>query len=366
MCCESLTDVYNFVDFPIYMGTSTSSASKDMFCDMVFAECTQCGTVQLKNLIPLEILYKDSHSNVVGKTWSEHHESFCQFVSKYIHGNIVEIGGSNLMVANILADQENVDEIVVFDNQIHLQNLKSNKITPRQEFFHASKIAPNVDCVVHTHLIEHLYDPIEQLCEINTSLDSGAYMMFAAPILDNMLKDNFTNAMNFEHTYMLTKEKIEYVMKKSGFTIVDVFDFSKYSSFYVCKKTGPPQKDLLPIENRSDVQIFNNFVNYHLKEVQKIKEQIDTRREDTFIFGAHIFTQYLISFGLNEELFANILDNDKNKIGNRLYGTSLSVETPKILKDFDSPLVVLKAAQYTDEIKEDILKNINPNTRFIL
>ena len=41
-------------------------------------------------------------------------------------------------------------------------------------------------------------------------------------------------------------------------------------------------------------------------------------------------------------------------------------KAPKILKDIESPLVVLKAAMYTEEIKKDILENINPNTRFIL
>ena len=38
----------------------------------------------------------------------------------------------------------------------------------------------------------------------------------------------------------------------------------------------------------------------------------------------------------------------------------------QILKDLDSPLVVLKAGQYTQEIKNDIIKNINSSTRFIL
>ena len=93
---------------------------------------------------------------------------------------------------------------------------------------------------------------------------------------------------------------------------------------------------------------------------------MDDSKENTFIFGAHIFTQYLIKFGLDEGLFANILDNDHRKIGNRLYGTDLTVRSPKILKDIENPVLVLKAAQYTEEIKKDILENINPNTKFIL
>ena len=48
-----------------------------------------------------------------------------------------------------------------------------------------------------------------------------------------------------------------------------------------------------------------------------------------------------------------------------LYGTNLKVNSPKILSDSLNPMVILKAGIYNDEIKKDILENINPNTTFI-
>ena len=36
----------------------------------------------------------------------------------------------------------------------------------------------------------------------------------------------------------------------------------------------------------------------------------------------------------------------------------------KILKDIKSPVVILKAGVYNKEIKDDIIKNINPNVTF--
>ena len=114
------------------------------------------------------------------------------------------------------------------------------------------------------------------------------------------------------------------------------------------------------------MDIIDGFFQHHIGEVEKIKNQINTNKENTFIFGAHIFTQYLFGFGLPPNLFSNVLDNDPAKQNNRLYGTELEVKSPKILKDIENPLVVLKAAMYTEEIKKDILENINPNTRFIL
>ena len=54
-------------------------------------------------------------------------------------------------------------------------------------------------------------------------------------------------------------------------------------------------------------------------------------KKNKYIFGAHIFTQYLIEFGLNNE-FICVLDNDVKKQGQYLYGYDLIVNSPTILK----------------------------------
>jgi len=158
---------------------------------------------------------------------------------------------------------------------------------------------------------------------------------------------------------------IENIMKYSQLEIVDEKKFSPYTAFIIARKDTSINREVAH-DYSEDISIFTKFVSYHVEEVARIKSLLDTEKEFTFIFGAHIFTQYLLGFGLEENSFSNILDNDPHKIGNRLYGTNLTVRSPKMLQDIESPLVVLKAAQYTEEIKADILTNINPNTRFIL
>ena len=60
-----------------------------------------------------------------------------------------------------------------------------------------------------------------------------------------------------------------------------------------------------------------------------------------------------------------LLDNDSKKENKRLYGTQLISQSPKILKDIPEALVVLRAGVYNEEIKNDILNNINSNIIFI-
>jgi len=368
MCEGELEEVYTFKDFPIYMGAAEHPFKEDTFCDMAFVGCVQCGAVQLQNLIPSDILYANGHVGTVGKTWKRHHEEFCEFATKYVYGRIVEIGGANLIVANMLSEISTVDEIVVFDNNLsQYGSSASDKILLREEFFNLDSAPSRVNCLIHSHVLEHLYNPIEEIAAMANTLEDGDHMVCAVPLIDNMIKDNFTNAMNFEHTYMLTNEMIYNIMTNARLEVIAVKQFSPHVSFYAAKKDSMRRRHVVHDYTGSS-NVLTGFLNHYLQEVDKISGQIGNPPDpnNTFIFGGHIFTQYLLNFGLKEELFSNVLDNDSNKIGQRLYGSRLEIRPPKILKDYESPLVVLKAAMYTEEIKKDILENINPNTRFIL
>ena len=107
------------------------------------------------------------------------------------------------------------------------------------------------------------------------------------------------------------------------------------------------------------------YLRYHKKLVTKINKQMECSNKDIFLFGAHVFTQYLISFGLDVSKIKLILDNNPDKQGKRLYGTELFVASPKILKDKNNSLVILQAGVYNKEIKDDILNNINKNIEFL-
>lgn len=360
---KNLKEIGKIKNFPIYMGSTKQKIEEDAYEDLIFQKCCNCGSSQIKNLIPLDVLYKYSHSNAVGNTWNSHHSQFSEFASSFVSGNVVEIGGSNLIVANNLSTRDHVKSITVYDNSIHYEKISSEKINVVAKFFDASEMSSDTNCVIHTHLIEHLYDPVEEIKKIGDRLTAGDYMIFSAPLIDNMLKMFYTNAMNFEHTYLLCDKKVKNIVNRCGFKIIKKRKFSDYCNFYACQKV----ENIPNIEKQNylDEILIKNFINHHDKEVGKILKEIDAK-DKTFIFGAHIFTQFLLKFGLKEDLFSCVLDNDKTKIGNRLYGTNLKINSPKILKNYDSPVVVLKAAQYTNEIKHDIINNINPNVRFIL
>ena len=99
--------------------------------------------------------------------------------------------------------------------------------------------------------------------------------------------------------------------------------------------------------------------------IKMLNKKINNSDKPIFLFGAHVFAQYLINFGLKTKKIICILDNDKKKQNKRFYGSKFVVKSPKILSKYDNPLVILKAGTFINEIKNDIIKNINAKTQFI-
>lgn len=361
-CNSNLIAQHTIKDFPIFMGTTTQEKNKDLSADMVFSKCESCNLIQLTDLIPLDILYKNSHNQPIGKTWINHHKKFSNFVLKFSRQNIIEIGGAHLMLARHLEKDSTIKSITVYDTNVVNQENKNSKIITKNNFFDPKIIKQKPDMIIHSHVLEHLYNPVSQINEMTEILDDGGLMLISAPVIDVMMRDGFTNAMNFEHSYGLTKNLIYKILNKAGLRILEEENFSDHCVFIAAVKCKKTEKRFNKIE---DCSYFYDFISHYEKEIDRINPLLG-KKEETFIFGAHIFTQFLLKFGLSESSFLKVLDNDDKKQGQRLYGTNMMVESPKILKKIKQPIVLLKAGQYTKEIKKDILENINENTRFIL
>ena len=147
--CKSadLKEICKIDNFPVFMGSTKQNIEEDLYEDLIFQKCCNCGSAQIKNLIPLEVLYKDTHNNAVGGVWKSHHEQFSEFASPFATGNVIEIGGSNLIVANNLASRDHVDSITIYDNNIHYEKINSKKINVVAEFFNASVIPDTTNCM---------------------------------------------------------------------------------------------------------------------------------------------------------------------------------------------------------------------------
>lgn len=363
---ENLEHLYTFKDFPVFMGCVDTPQDEDMVADMIWNICRDTGVVQLGRLLPLDVLYLDQHNDGVGKIWQDHYKAFAKFLAKFKPKRVLEIGGAHDYIATNLWDIDpGVTWTTVEPNPQHIDN--ANITVIRSWFDDAFKLEASVDTVVHSHVLEHTYDPLAFMEHISTFLKKGDKHVFTFPNMLAMLEHKFTNCLNFEHTVLLTEEVTDYFLKKTGFKILEKEYYGDpHSIFYATEKTDEPG-DVSLISNKYETykKVFMDYIDYHTAMVEDLNRVVSESKEPVYLFGAHIFSQTLIQFGLKTDRVVCLLDNSPLKHTKRLYGTPLIVESPQILKGKGRVHVILKAGIYNEEIKKDILENINSEVVFL-
>lgn len=361
---DDMEHLHTLKDFPVFMGCTMQE--EDLLVDMDWRISRSSGFIQLSQLIPLEILYAESHgAGTVGKAWERHHEAFAKFISKYQPKDILEIGGGHGILSKEYHRMFESNWTIVEPNPTPAEGVKAKY---KEGFFDAQfEFEEDYDMVIHSHLLEHMYEPNSFLEHIASFIEEGKLLLFSVPNMEVMLEKKYTNCINFEHTFFLTEPYIEYLLAMHGFRIENKEYFmNDHSIFYAAYKDKNTESIVLDSNlYETNKRLYLNFVDYHVQEIKNINQKIQNTKQPVFLFGAHIFAQYLLAFGLYTDTIIAILDNDKNKQEKRLYGTRFNVFSPKVLKEYKNPIVILRAGIYNDEIKEDILQNINNNVIFI-
>jgi hypothetical protein len=364
---SDLEDLYTFKNFPVFMGCTDQDSSKDILSNMEWKISKKSGMIQLNPLLPLDVVYSTEHgSGTTGKAWDEHHTAFAHFVNKYDLKNILEIGGLHGILAQKYFNLNGKARWTIIEpNPIIPESVPVKVITG---FFDNNFISDEkFDAIVHSHVLEHVYNPDEFMSHQSSFMENGDLLLFTLPNMQVMLENKYTNCVNFEHTMYITEPYIEYFLSKYNFEIIEKQYFKKdHSIFYCAKKT--PNNNIINLPDnlyKINKNVFQNYVDYHINDINNINKIVNKTEMPVYLFGAHVFSQYLISFGLDISNIVCLLDNDIRKENKRLYGTPLISKSPKILKDVPYALIILRAGVYNEEIKNDILNNINPNIKFI-
>lgn len=363
-----MEDLGGLEKFPVYMGCVSHPQSEDIYADMLWHISPSNGLLQLKNLIPLEVLYPENHNAAVGAIWMKHHQSFASFIREVDPSSVLEIGGAHGILSKLYHQTaSHVDWTILEPNPVPVQGVSARFI---KGFFDDNfTLDKPVDAIVHSHVLEHIYDPKSFLKNTSKLLETGKYLIFSIPNMKEMLKRKYTNCINFEHSVFITEPYVDYLLNRYGFKVLKrEYFMDDHSIYFACIRTDNISKSELPTglyeENK---RVYLEYVSYHEKLIHDLNNKLAGLHSDQkiFLFGAHVFAQYLVAFGLNTCRIECLLDNDVNKQGKRLYGTNLHVASPTVLRDIESPVVILKAGAYNEEIKQDIIDNINKNTCFI-
>lgn len=350
--CESsnLESLFTFNKFPIYMGISDHN---EIYEDQIWGICNKCQCIQLLQLIDPKILYKTPHNPAIGKTWENHHKEYAKFINNIITDNdyILDIGGGNCKLANEILRLKNIK----YDIQdMHLYNNNNLNVGFIQDFFDPQKFTSNdYTVIISSHFVEHMYNPIEYIKSFAKNIQNNGYVIFSFPDITAMLKDKLTNSLNFEHTYQININYLTFLMNQFGFILDKIQYYNKYNPFIAFKKVKYAVTGSIS-NQECNREIFNEYVKYHQENAKTLNDKIINYKY-TFLFGCHVFSQYLLHFGLNEKNLCGIIDNDINKIGCNLYGSKLNTYPSSIVENLDDVAVIVQAGIYNNEIIEYLL-----------
>lgn len=352
--CQSnkLKNLYTFNKFPIYMGKSDSH---DIYHDQVWGICKNCQCVQLLNLIDPKILYKTPHNPAIGKTWENHHKAYAEFINSILDNSdyLLDIGGGNCKLAYEILKYKNIKNYDICD--MHLYNNNNLDIGFINTFFDPKTFIFNkkYTAIISSHFVEHIYNPLEYIDFFAKNIQDGGYVIFSFPDITAMLKDKLTNSLNFEHTYQINVNYLTFLMNQFGFVLDRLEYYNKYNPFIAFKKTKYTVTSNMS-NQECNKEIFNEYIQFHKANVKSLNNKI-IKHKNVFLFGCHVFSQYLLHFGLNKNHLYGIIDNDVNKIGHKLYGYDLFTYPSSIVENLDDVAVIVQAGIYNNEIIEYLL-----------
>jgi hypothetical protein len=344
---------------PVYMGCVEGPEVGDVLADACWDECLNCGCVQLHDVPDPALVYLMQHNEVVGATWQRHHESFAAFIASYSPRRIVEIGGAHGWLAEHYTRRYAVDDWLVIEPNPTFG--ESGRIRVEKAFI---EDVPNVlemaDAVVHSHVLEHVLEPQSFLSLIASRAEEGDLQLISVPSISRLLELDGANALNFEHTYSFDRRVLEWLLQANGYRVLEVVEFEQHSFFVAAERAGdlvglnqPPKQDVrdafLGVIQRSGI------------DVQTLNQRLKTIESDrvVFIHGAHVFTQFLVSQGLDVRRISRVVDNAVGKQGKRLYGTPLCVGSMEEIASSADPVLIVRATHYADEVIAQA-RNLNP------
>ncbi|EAJ6952926.1 class I SAM-dependent methyltransferase, partial [Campylobacter jejuni] len=292
-CCavsgDAKLEKLSEISYPIFCSCTLDDISNDLIAKEEIVISKE-GIIQLRQLIPLEILYKEEHgSGAVGQIWQNHHKEFAKFVLTFDPENVLEIGGAHGKLAKHCFDKKQLSWTIVEPNPSE----KISNINYIESFFKKEHLmSHNYDTVIHSHTLEHIYEPNDFLESISSSMQGGGRMIFSIPNLKRYLENKWVNYLGFEHTILLTESAIDFLLSRHRFKIKAKQYFYDHSIFYCVEKDDniSLSKVVLKNEYEENKKLFFQMQEYYNCKIQELNLILkNDKTKNIYLFGAHIF-----------------------------------------------------------------------------
>ena len=183
----------------------------------------------------------------------------------------------------------------------------------------------DLDLVLASHVLEHLYDPLAALNRIHAALRLGGYLLLEVPCAtapDSLLPGWFT----FEHLHYYRTEILEKLLNQAGFEIMEMRIAMKVHHYPViavaARKAAGQIVTNIHADPEKSLAMARRYVNREAKSWADTERRLSDIKGPVFLYGAGIHTAQLLdrtSLAEHAEIIA-VADRDLKKWGQSLAG----------------------------------------------
>ena len=362
ICNFNLKNIYVLNNVPVKLACTTHPVyNKD---SLSFAQCEECFTIQLDKLIPLDILYSESHNYTsIGRVWEEYFSLFYKKTNPIVNGkNVLEIGCPS---GKIALHVTNYNKWYIVEPNKNPTIMFNDKITFIERFFDNDFVLDEeIHVIIHSHVFEHIYNFNDFLKKCNDILQPSGEMFFGIPNMEHFTTTDICPFLGifFEHTCFLNKDNVHMLLHNNNFEVIECIDYVNHSTLYHCRKKSIVNIIIThAITNYYD-SFFNSIYIYNTF-IERCNNIIRHTIKKVYIFDASYNTQLLLSLGLDVKHISGLLDNCVEKQNKHFYGYNIIIYNPLIIKESDC-IIIIKNGYYTTEIIKQLYE-YNLNTEVI-
>lgn len=342
--------------FPLLPVCVDAPAEKDEFAPFTITVCGKCGLILLLDVADPEVLYRIFHSDGIGKVWEGHYSRLESLISSHHKGGrLLEIGaGQGKLMEKLLQRHKSGMEVIDPQYEGPREGVSVHPCLLSRDF--AEKNAGNFSCVASSHTLEHFIDFNEYFENAHRLLCSGGMLFTSVPNQEANFAKGYGNQLNFEHPSICTNAHWLYLHYKNGFAVRETVFFKDHSVMFAAERLEKPEKYCIDARGLSE-SLLAQYERSIAARISAVQQKAKPGREN-WIFGASNFTQPLFIYGLDETVFAGVMDNSPLKHNKRLYGTSLICRKPEQVlaeKGGENLRVFLNIGQYNDEVSKQLL-----------
>ena len=217
------------------------------------------------------------------------------------------------------------------------------------------------DCLVLSHVLEHIYDPLDFIKQISKYISSHGYIYIEVPNQENYHKLNDFGPLqeiNLEHINYFSRYALTKLMIQSGFVPIMVKDdyFTMHSKkYYVIRSIFQKNANNMSLE-----QYISDGFQYIDNLIDKLPN-IDGR---IFLYGCGQLLYKLINKLQQKYNIIYIIDNNLNLKNKSINSIKIITLQEYVNIQEDSDTIIITSKQYSDAMTIDINK-INSKIKII-